>query len=699
MKFSLKYLLKFIEDLPYEPTRTITQLTNLGLEIEHVNNDSNNCILEVAVPPNRADLLSIIGIARELAAVNKLKLKLPDLKDDTTDLILGNYEDKSQIKCNIQVIAQEACPKYLARIIKNINNTKSIPNWMQQALNHAGINIISPIVDIVNYVMLEVGQPMHVFDVSKVDTKAITVRKALAKEQITLLDQNKINLTEQDLIIADSKEVLAIAGIMGGLNSSVNSNTSDILLECAYFDPVSIRMSVRNHNLITDASQRFARGIDSNLQHIAMLRVSELLKEIVGGEFFPIVATVNKQFLPTTRSIVLNRIKIKLVLGTCFSDQTITSILTSLKMDLTKKANIGWEVIIPSWRPDLKIEEDLIEEIARFVGIHKIIPQKLSLPLNFKSQLSNNLTFSQELKYKYCLINRGYFEAINYSFIDPLFAKLFDPNQNFYKLKNPISNNMSVMRSNLWPGLVTSLMYNQNRQHSRIRLFELGNVFCYNSLTNNFEQKKKLGGIIFGNLLQENWQHLDQKIDFFNLKSDIEAILNCSSKCTNIVFNPTTAISALHTKQAAEIYVNNNIVGIAGAMHPNLIEQLSITGPIFLFELNLELLINNSQSSIPKFEEISKFPFIRRDFSIIIDASISTDNIKQTIISSCGLLLKNIVFFDVYFGEKLPQDKKSVAFGVILQDLTKTLEADYISIVENKLIQALEKIGAILRKA
>jgi len=698
MKFSLKYLLKFIEHVPYDIAKISEQLTELGLELESCTKEADDYILEVATAPNRADLLGLIGIARELAALNNAKLKYSELKDDITDLILDHYDKKHVADIDVTVTDPKACPKYLIRIIRNVKTEKTTPEWMQQVLHHAGISLISPIVDITNYVMLELGQPLHAFDLSKI-TGEIVVRKAKINEEITLLNNEKITLSNQDLIIADSKQPLAVAGIMGGLNSAITTGTTDIVLECAYFEPIGIRMTTRQHNLSSDSAQRFTRNIDPALQHIAMLRFTELLNEIVGGDFFPIISVVNEQFLPKTTVIVLSRTKIKTVLGTCFSDQKIISILQNLKMSLLKKLNIGWEVTIPSWRQDITIQEDLIEEIARFVGYSNITGQKLSLPLNFKFP-DRALTFTNELQYKHCLVSRGYFEAITYSFIDPEFANLFYHGQDFYRLKNPMSQNMSIMRPGLWPGLVTALLHNQNRQQTRVRLFELGTVFLFNAKTGVVEQKKKLAGIASGNLLVENWQHLQQKVDLFAIKSDVEAILRYYSHRITVTFKATNKLVALHTSQAAEIYINNTMVGTVGALHPTLIKNLSIIEPVFLFELDLTLLAELAELAyleLPKFVELSKFPAIRRDFSIMVDNAITCDYIQKTIQTSCGELLKKIIFFDLYSRDKLSDNKKSMAFGVILQHPTRTLEATDILNIETNIVNSLEKIGATLR--
>ena len=698
MKFSVKYLSQFVDRLPIDVSLISAQLINLGIELEHIITDPfDNNILEVSVAPNRADLLSIVGIARELALINNTNLKLPDLKNNIiVDVDVDAIKNLPEIHVNI--LAPAACPKYSIRVIRNINTNATTPNWMAEVLNNAGISLISPIVDITNYVMFELGQPLHAFDLNKIsnnadNNKEIIVRNALNAEELILLNKNKINLRAEDLVIADYKKPLAIAGIMGGLDSSITADTKDIILECAYFEPIAIRMTSAKHNITSDSAQRFTRNIDPNLQDLAMLRVSNLLKEIVGGEFSAVTTIVNKQHLPILATINLNKDKIKQVLGIYPAEQKIIDILQSLGMT-TVKTYSGWKVEVPSWRQDLKIQEDLIEEIARFIGYNNVEPQFMNLPLKFKNQ-SNKLNFSKELQYKNCLANRGYREAINYSFIDADLANKFYPNHKLYELKNPISKNMNVMRAGLWPGLVTSLIHNQNRQQTRVRLFELGTVFFLNTKTDVIEEHKKIAGIISGKFLEENWQNLNKNVDFFTIKSDVVALieLGFNKVEVDVQFVPAKH-SALQPANAAIININNIEVGVVGALHPQLLEHLSITEPAFLFELDLAS-ISNMQ--LPQFVDISKFPAIRRDFSIVVDVFVSCGEIKKVIQSSCSELLKKIIFFDLYSGNKLLDHKKNIAFGVVLQHPNRTLVEQEINDLVANIITNLERVGAHLR--
>ncbi len=694
MKFAVKYLSQFVDKLPEDISILTKQLVNLGIELESVTIDAfGNNILEVSVPPNRSDLLGIVGIARELAAVNNTQLKIPESFN-----IQNNLDKIDKINININIPAPQGCPKYVFRVISNINTKATTPIWMQEVLNNAGIDLILPIVDITNYVMLELGQPLHAFDLNKVSSnnkgiKEIVVRSALNSEEIILLNNNKIRLTAEDLIIADLEKPLAIAGIMGGLDAGITTDTNNIIIESAYFDPIKIRTTSVRHNILTDSSQRFAKVIDPNLQEMAIQRFSNLLQEIAGGDFSDIDIKVNEKYLPAIAEINLNKDKIKQVLGFYPPEQKIVNILQSLTM-VIKNTYSGWKITVPTWRQDIKIQEDLIEEIARFIGYNNIKQQKISLPLAFKKP-SKKLNFTKELEYKNCLVHRGYSEIISYSFIDVSFADKFYSNYRFYELKNPIAKTMNVMRPGLLVGLFMALIYNQNRQQTRVRLFEVGTVFILDPKTAVVAEHKRISGIVNGKLLEENWQNSKKTVDFFGLKSDIMALMHLEHKehNENIHFKPTNH-PGLHPLQAANIYIDNVMVGVVGAIHPELSTQFSIVGQPFVFELDLRL-ISNSQ--LPKFIDISRFPSIRRDFSITVNVLTTCENIQQVVQASCGELLKKIIFFDVYSGDKLPDNKKSIAFGIILQSADHTLVEHEINNVVSKLITNLEQVGAKLR--
>jgi phenylalanyl-tRNA synthetase beta chain len=698
MRFSVNHLAHFLDQIPKDISVLSKQLINLGIEVESVTNYSNNeNVIEVSVAPNRADLLGMVGIARELAAINNSTLKIPynntfNSNPNTTNLV--------QNKININILSPKACPKYYARTLKGINTKAKTPSWIEKALDYAKINLISPVVDLANYVMLELGQPLHTFDLDLISgsTKEIQVRFAEDKEKLILLNNNTINLSKEDLIISDCQNPLALAGIMGGVNSAINKDTSNILIECAYFEPIGIRKSAARHNLLTDACQRFSRGIDPTLADFAIHRFSELLIEVVGGVISDIKTISNTQYLPKNVNIDLYQKKINAVLGINIQEHIIVDILGKLGMKTTimKDDLLGdtvFKVAVPNWRQDLKIQEDLIEELARFYGYNNIPKKQINLPLVVKMP-TLGLNFSKELQYKNCLANRGYKEAISYSFIDPELAKIFYPDKKHCELKNPISTNMSIMRPGLLAGLFSALMYNQNRQQDRVRLFELGNIFTLNPENNNVVENKKIAAIAIGKFLEENWKS-NTDVDFFNLKSDVLALLMQERNFSedSIYFQPAN-YGFFHPFQSANIYVNEKIIGFIGALHPKLSQKYSIVGVPFMFELDLDVIRVKKEFN---FVNISKFPSIRRDFSVILDYKINFNQIKKVIHTACDKLLKKIILFDVYIGNKLPEGKKSIAFGVLLQSVERTLAEEEINNVVTKIINKLQDIGVYLR--
>lgn len=765
MKFAINDLFQFVNELPKDLNVIIEQLINLGIEVESVSNidlnDIKDVILEVAVPANRADLLSIIGIARELSIINNAMFTLPKIpeiiskefpKSKTSEIInktISNLESSSfnsNIDLAVEILAPKSCAKYLLAVIKNLKFNMVTPDWIKKILENANISLISPIVDLTNYVMLELGQPLHAFDLTKITNERITVRYALPDESIELLNGRKINLDLEDLVIADHKGAIALAGIMGGINSAISNTTHSILLECAYFEPIGIQKSVIRHSLLTDAAQRFSRHIDPNLPELALQRCCALLKDLSIFNMVNYYHLIKHNYLPLEIKLKLKRTKIKKVLGFDILPLKVVDILRKLGIKVESLHNnklVGWQLTIPSWRQDLKIEEDIIEELARFVGYNNIKPLKSSLPLKFKKIISitsnDNFKqgkvgevidssihinkFNQELQFKNCLSRRGYQEIISYSFIDlKLTRKFYDQNynvENFYHLKNPISENMNIMRPTLLPGLISTLIYNKNRQHSRVRIFEVGNIFKLNTsdiskfiINNNkynhqFMEIKKIAGLVTGKMFAENWQ-CNHEMDFYKLKSDVIALIQMTydveeinfiaiNKDPNLTSEVTSGLSSgLHPYQSAIVTMDNINLGFVGALHPELLIEFEIHQPVYIFELDLSILINNSPK-LQKFAEISKLPAIRRDFSILIDNDIEVSKIKDIIYSSCGILLKELIFFDVYIGDKLPTNKKSIAFGIILQHLQRTLIEEEINEICNKIINNLNFIGAQLR--
>lgn len=676
MKFSFQALQKIVK-LKVTPEELAVQLTNSGSEVEEIQGD----IIDVSISPNRADCLGLIGIAREAAVLNNQIFVAP---------VISPIKPVIQDKLNLQVKNTQACPRYLSRIIRNVNNTKQSPQWLQDYLTSAGSKVISPVVDITNYVLLEWGQPLHAFDLAKIADNTIIVRDSVASEKIDLLDETSKNLQPGTLIIADNKQPLAIAGIMGGMSSAITPDTTSIVLECAYFEPVNIRLSARKHNIQTDSSYRYERGIDCNMQAQAIERATQLILEIVGGEPGPVVEVVDQKNLPTQQLINLRYARVKKILGIDVTVDNIHSILQNLGLQIANKTSEILTVTVPSFRTDLTTEIDLIEEIVRIYGFENI-PAELPVgTLAFGAQPEAR---QPEGKILDCLINRGYSEAITYSFIDSELAKKFNPEFDpTWSLTNPISADMSLMRPSLLPGLISALMRNTNRQQSRVRLFEIGLRFIVEN--KKLEQIKTIAGVVCGNYLPENWANQKQPVDFYAVKTDVIELFKLGHNANNLEFKPTTD-QAFHPGQAVSVFLNNIPVGKFGALHPALQKDLGLDQKAYMFELDYETIANGS---VVSFTGFSKYPAVRRDLAILIDQKVTADNIKQVITQHVGKLLTDIIIFDIYQGKGIPEGKKSVGLGLTFQDPERTLQdAEINEIFANLLIILEQKLQASLR--
>lgn len=646
------------------------QLTQIGIEVESIELDkTDQPNVTLKIPPNRGDCLSMEGIAREVSVVNANPFQPIEVLPARVDI-----PDTFPI-C---VETPKWCPQYAARIIKNINPRATLPTWLQERLTVSGLRSVSPIVDIMNYVMLELGQPLHAFDVSKLESEII-VRAARPGEKITLLDNQMIELDSESLIIADKFEPQALAGIMGGLNSSVTGETTDILIESAYFNPVNIRLSAKRLGLRTDASHRFERGISPTLQIRALERATQWVLEFLQGQAGPIIECKDKTYFPKSTKLELRRTRLKTILGICPSDEEVQSILMRLGMHV-QSIKDGWQVGIPDFRQDITLEVDLIEEIARIIGLQRIPSSTLIAPLLVYPMPEEII--SKE-RVKQLLVDRGYFEAITYSFIDAQLSSLFMPDSSPLVLSNPIASDMSAMRISIWPGLTTVLHYNQRHQQNRVRLFEMGLCFLNQGPQN--EQVSKLAGIFSGSVVEEQWgtQSVDQ--DFYDIKQDVEALIALTGRSEDFHFEKAEH-SALHPSQTAAIWCGDERVGYLGALHPRIVSHLELQGPIYLFELDVLHLL---KAKVPKFRGLSKYPVIRRDIALLLDKEIVAEEIKSAIVKCAGSLVRDVIIFDVYQGKGIPPDKKSVALGLILQHPSRTL-------VESEVNEVMKDIMATL---
>ncbi|WP_346208793.1 phenylalanine--tRNA ligase subunit beta [Aeromonas salmonicida] len=645
----------------------------------------NDVSIDVDLTPNRADCLGIAGLAREIGVLNSV---------DVVEPTWAPAAATCDVTFPIRVEAPADCPRYLGRVIKGLNLKAQSPLWMQEKLRRGGIRSIDAIVDITNYLLLEYGQPMHAFDLATLEGELV-VRRAHADEPMTLLDGNEVKLKETTLVIADAKGPACMAGIFGGNRTGVSETTTDILLECAFFAPLSITGRARAYGLHTDSSHRFERGVDPELQAKVMDRATRLLLDICGGECGgeagPVIEVKSDAHLPKAAPIKLRRTKLDKVIGISVADAQVVEILTRLGMQVTVDAD-GWTALAPSWRFDIAIEEDLIEEVARIYGYNNIPNLKPAASLAMVEQAEGQVTLK---RVRDLLVDRGFQEAITYSFVDPKAQQLLYPQSDAIVLPNPISVEMSAMRVSLFPGLVQAVVYNQNRQQPRVRLFEQGLRFIKDaSAENGIRQEPMLAGIITGNQSDEHWDIKTRAADFFDLKGDLEAVLDLTAEGATFSFERTEH-SALHPGQSAAILRNGEVFGHIGVIHPSLEKKLGLKTRAIMFELELNKLI---PAKVPVAAEVSRFPANRRDIAVVVDRQVLAGDVLAVIKKVGGNQVVGINLFDVYQGAGMAEDKKSLAISLVLQDTQRTLEEKEIAETVDNVVRALgEELNASLR--
>ncbi|MDI9245060.1 phenylalanine--tRNA ligase subunit beta [Marinobacter sp. CHS3-4] len=637
----------------------------------------NDVTIDVDLTPNRSDCLSIKGIAREVGVLNSLLVEEPDITP-----VEATHSEVPEIA----VRAPEGCPRYLGRVLKNVDLSVPSPLWMQEKLRRCGVRSIDAAVDVTNYVMLELGQPMHAFDREEIEG-GIVVRMAKANEKLVLLDGQEVELTADTLIIADHAKPIAIAGVMGGEHSGVSPKTRDLVLEAAYFDPITLAGKARHYGLHTDASHRFERGVDYKLAWDAMERATALLMEIIGGEPGEVVEVASKQDLPQERVIDLREQRVADVLGIEIDRTILEEILTRLGLHIDKLLKHGWRVHVPSFRPDISIEEDLIEEIGRIYGYNNLPVTEPTGSLGLRPQKEAVRPVSAIQNY---FVDCGYQEAITYSFVDPKVQSLVNPEVDGIALANPISSDLSVMRTSLWSGLLKTVAYNQNRQQSRIRLFETGLKFRKNG--DAIDQQPMLAGVVVGNQLPENWANGRRTADFFDVKGELEGLFRVLG--IDIEFS-SGQHPALHPGQTAELFRDGEAVGWLGALHPQVQKKLELNGTILMFELFLNSIVSGY---VPNFKDISKFPEVRRDLAIIIGSDVGFADVERVAKKHAGDTLTALRAFDVYEGESLGEGNRSLALSLFWQHPERTLNEEEVHSLFNGVIDALkQELGATLR--
>ncbi|EGQ8077735.1 phenylalanine--tRNA ligase subunit beta [Vibrio vulnificus] len=641
----------------------------------------NDVTVDVDLTSNRADCFSIRGMAREVGVLNRA-----DVTEPSVAPVAPSIDDTVAI----DVKAPAACPRYLGRVVKNVNVQAKTPLWMQEKLRRCGIRSIDPVVDITNFVLLEQGQPMHAFDLAKIDG-GIVVRLAEQGEKITLLDGSEAELNADTLVVADHNKALAIAGIFGGEESGVTSETKDVLLECAFFAPDHIRGRARSYGLHTDSSMRFERGVDYALQVNAMERATQLLVEICGGEVAPVVAVESEAELPKPNKVALRRTKLDNLLGHHIADSDVVEILERLGMTVETTGE-GWVAVAPTWRFDIAIEQDLVEEVGRIYGYDNIPNQNPTAALKMHDHQEANIPLK---RVRDLLVDRGYHEAITYSFVEPEQQKLVVPGVDALLLPNPISAEMSAMRLGLIQGLLNTVVHNQKRQQPRVRLFEYGLRFIpCDTAENGMRQEPMLAGVIAGTRSEEHWNIDTNTVDFFDLKGDVEAILELSANDKAYSF-VAAKHPALHPGQSAAIVVDGKEIGVIGTVHPELERKFGLNGRTIVFEIEWSAI---NRKVIPEAVALSKFPANRRDIAVVVDEAVASGDIVNACLEVGGEFLKAAKLFDVYVGKGVEEGKKSLAIALTLQSNERTLEdADIAGAVDAIVAHVSEKFGASLR--
>ncbi len=639
----------------------------------------DDAVIDVDLTPNRADCLGISGIARELGALTRVSVKGPDVAP-----IAAQISDCFPI----EIDAPDACPRYLGRVIRGLDASAETPVWMRERLRRSGIRSLGPLVDVTNYVMLELGQPMHAFDLRRL-RDGIRVRYARTGETLCLLDGREIALDVDTLVIADAQRPVALAGIMGGEQSGVDDDTQDVFLECAYFTPQVIAGRARRYGLQTDSSHRFERGVDPELQSRATERATGLLLAIAGGKSGPISEAVFPNAFPRHDGIALRRRRLADLLGMDIPDTEIADILGRLGMNVSSTEE-GWRVVAPSFRFDIAREVDLIEEVGRVFGYARLPSRRPYAEIQMAPASEARLTAD---RLRSALVDRGYQEVITYSFIDPMDQTLFDPDARPVALANPLSSDLAVMRTQLWPGLARTVVHNLNRQQERVRIFEYGLSFI--SQGNNLIQKNKLAAAWSGSRVPQQWGMPAAAADFFDLKSDIEALLQLTGHAEEFIFEAGHH-PALHPGQAARISRGRQEIGWIGALHPEILQRLGVSQQILMFELDVEAI---AQTRVPAFTPLSRFPAVRRDLAVVVDEAVTAGAVRERILGAAGPLLQDLRLFDVYRGKGIDSGRKSLALGLILQDSSRTLTEQEIDAAVARIIADLtQHLGASLRE-
>ena len=649
-------------ELPAEAPTGATLVEALALE---------DTILDVNLTPNRGDCMSVQGIAREAALL---------LDRPLTGPAPVQVPARSSERFPVELEPGAGCARFAARVIRGVRPDAMAPLWMRERLRRAGLRPISAIVDVTNYVMLELGQPMHAYDLRELEG-GIVVRRAKAGETLKLLDGRDVTLDPSVMVIADRVKPLALAGVMGGDHSGISGGTTDVLLEVAFFLPDAVAGRGRRYGLVTDASQRFERGVDPTLQERAIERATQLLLECAGGVPGPVEVTELRDEIPGRTAVRFRPARARTVIGAPVTDDEMAAIFERLGMN-ARRGGAEWQVTGPPWRFDVAIEEDLIEEIARIHGFDRI-PETDALVREAMPAMTETrvpLEVAADV-----LVQRGYFEAITYSFVDPALQALFCPGEAALELRNPIATDLAAMRLSLWPGLTKALLENQRRQQPRVRLFEIGRRFSLAS--GDLVEVPVVAGLAAGASLPEQWGARSEPVDFYDVKADIEALLRATGAVDEIRFVAETH-AALHPGQSARVLRDGRPIGWIGRLHPELERRLDLTYSAVVFEIETE---SGLAARVPRHRELSRFPSVRRDLAVLVDESVTVQALVECVRRSAGELLTDLVVFDIYRGKGIEAGRKSVAIGLNLQDISRTLTDVDTDAVVARVVSDLER--------
>ncbi|MEJ2161562.1 MAG: phenylalanine--tRNA ligase subunit beta [Chromatiales bacterium] len=635
-------------------------------------------VFDLDLTPNRGDCFSVLGVARDISALTGSPLRSPDVAP-----VPASIEDTLPV----EIPLPEGCPSFAGRLIRNIDPTARSPLWLVERLRRSGLRGISPVVDITNYVMLELGQPLHAYDAARV-RGAIRPRLAKAGEKVTLLDEKEVVVNDDTLVIADDSGAIGLAGIMGGLSTAVSDETTDVFFEAAFWPQAFMAGRSRSYGMHTDASLRFERGVDFEGQGRAVERATELLLEIAGGDAGPLVHQVAESHLPQRAPISLRRSRVAQLLGLEVGDDVITGVLGRLGLAVAPN-DAGWEVVAPSYRFDISTEVDLIEEIVRIHG-YDSVPETTEIAASPLRTVTESVVDLDRVAAT--LVARDYEEAITYSFIDERSNGPFAGNGSDLVLSNPISSEMSVMRASLLPGLVSSAAANAARQQDRVRLFEIGKSF--HGTLEAPEEVERIAAIACGSALPEQWGARAQPIDFYDIKSDLMALLALSDNPSDIVFR-SLEHPALQPGQAAAIVRDGHEIGLIGKLHPQVAKRHELKRDAYVFELDA---LRAFASSAPVAKPVSRFPVIRRDIAVIVKEDISGDDLVQAVAAAAPDLTRDVRIFDIYTGPGIEAGLKSVAISLILQETSRTLTDDDADAAQAAAVQKLrDTFGAELR--